>query len=321
MIMTKAPASSAPHIPVLRDEILAQLAVAEGKTYVDATFGAGGYSRAMLEAAPCRVIGLDRDPDVQPFADQLQQEFGERFAFIGGCFSDMVSLLAQQGITQIDGLVMDLGVSSMQIDQAERGFSFQREGPLDMRQSQSGQNAAEVIAQTEEADLADILYHYGEERLSRRIARAIVQARQEGPITTTRQLAEIIAQAAPQPGQKIHPATRSFQALRIYVNRELEELETGLNASKALLGEGGRLVVVSFHSLEDRLTKQFLIDCSRKNWGESRHQPLVGPELSPLFTLPHRKPITATDAEIARNPRARSARLRTAIRTAEEMPQ
>lgn len=310
--MDKAPA---PHLPVMLPEVLEALQPANDEIYVDATFGAGGYTRAILEAAECKVYAIDRDPNVKQFAETLQRDFPDRFVFLAGCFSEMAELLARSGVDKVDGIVMDLGVSSMQIDEADRGFSFMRDGALDMRQSQQGESAADIVNHMEADDLADILYKYGEERQSRRIARAIVAARAETPIETTLQLAEIIAKAAPQGKQKIHPATRSFQALRIYVNRELEELENALEASKHLLKAGGRLVVVSFHSLEDRIAKTFFTTCSRENLGGSRHLPQAEEVASPLFSLPRRKALAANEQESAINPRARSAKLRVGIRT------
>ena len=304
------------HIPVMLPEVLEALKPTHDEIYVDATFGAGGYSRAILEAAECKVYAIDRDPNVREFAQALQQDFPDRFIFLAGSFSEMTQLLANVGVQKVDGIVMDLGVSSMQLDQAERGFSFQRDGALDMRQSQQGQSAADIVNEMEADELADILYLYGEEKKSRRIARAIVEARAEAPIETTLQLANIIAKAAPQGKQKIHPATRSFQALRIYVNRELEELEMALEASKNLLNSGGRLVVVSFHSLEDRITKRFFTSCSREKLGGSRHLPVVDDVPLPLFTLPHRKKaIAASECETQINSRSRSAKLRIGIRT------
>lgn len=306
---------NAPHLPVMLSEVISALKPANDEIYVDATFGAGGYSRAILEAAECKVYAIDRDPNVREFAETLYQDFPDRFVFLAGSFSEMTRLLAESGVEKVDGIVMDLGVSSMQLDQAERGFSFMRDGKLDMRQNPQGQSAADIVNSLEADEIADILYHYGEERKSRRIARAIVAARAEAPIETTLQLAEIIAKAAPKGKQKIHPATRSFQALRIYVNRELEELESALEASKHLLTSGGRLVVVSFHSLEDRIAKTFFTTCSRESLGGSRHLPQVDVADPPLFTLPSRKAIAASEQEAQQNSRARSAKLRVGIRT------
>ena len=318
------PQSYHSHRPVMLDEVLQYLQPQNGKIYVDATFGAGGYSRAILEAAPCTVYAIDRDPNTRMFAEKLSSEFADRFIFLTGCFSQMTQLLAECGIHQVDGIVMDLGVSSMQLDEAERGFSFMRDGPLDMRQSASGISAADIVNETAEAELANILYLYGEEKKSRRIARAICEARQEQPITTTLQLAEIIQQVIRQGAQKIHPATRSFQALRIAVNRELEELEQALQQSPALLHPHGRIVVVSFHSLEDRIAKRFFTTCSQTVTGKSRHQPVTAAEeaaISPLFTLPVRKAVKASPQEAETNSRARSAKLRVAERSQTPMHQ
>ncbi len=305
------------HIPVMLPQVLEALAPTDNEIYVDATFGAGGYSRAILESSQCTVYAIDRDPNVKDFAQRLQQDFPNRFIFLAGSFSQMVELLRDAGVRKVNGIVMDLGVSSMQIDQAERGFSFMRDGALDMRQSQSGLTAADVVNSLEADDLANILYKYGEERQSRRIARAIVNAREVAPIETTLQLADIISKAAPKFGkQKIHPATKSFQALRIYVNRELDELEEALEASKPLLISGGRLVVVSFHSLEDRIAKQFFTTCSRESLGGSRHLPVAETLDPPFFTLPRRnKALAANEQESSLNSRARSAKLRVGIRT------
>ncbi len=300
------------HEPVMLKEVLAAMQPKDGEIYVDATFGAGGYSRALLEAAECKVFAIDRDPGVKVLAEKLQQEFAGRFCFLLGCFSDMVSLLAAQGVEKVQGVVMDIGVSSMQLDQAERGFSFRLQGPLDMRQSQSGMTAADVVNTVAESELADIFYTYGEERQSRRIARAIVARRAERPFETTTDLADLIA-ATLRGKQEIHPATRSFQALRIFVNRELEELEAALAAAEHLLLPGGRLVVVSFHSLEDRIVKQFLRRRSGNDAGGSRHLPQLQ-QAAIYFTLPVKNAIEATKEELERNPRSRSAKLRWAVR-------
>lgn len=302
------------HIPVMLKEVLEAMQPQDGEIYVDATFGAGGYSRALLEAAQCRVFAIDRDPSVKALAEALQKEFTGRFCFLLGCFSEMVPLLAAEGITEVQGIVMDLGVSSMQIDQAIRGFSFMQEGPLDMRQSQNGMTAADVTNTLPENELADILYKYGEERQSRRIAQAIVARRVERPFATTTDLAEVIKNAL-RGKQEIHPATRSFQALRIYVNRELEELERALEASEVMLAAGGRLVVVSFHSLEDRIAKQFMRERAGDIPGGSRHFPQQTSH--PItFMLPKKKAVLPQIEETKRNPRARSAKLRVAIRSA-----
>lgn len=310
--MTQAPA----HIPVLLESMLAAMAPAAEEVYLDGTFGAGGYSRALLQAqARCRVVALDRDPSVRALAERLAQEFPGRFVFLAGCFSQMAELLAAQGIASVQGVVLDIGVSSMQIDTAGRGFSFGKDGPLDMRMSGDGVSAADIVNGWEEEVLADLLFHYGEERASRRIARAIVQARAQTRIETTAQLAAVIRSVV-RPQGRIDPATRSFQALRIEVNDELGELQRGLLAAEQVLAPGGRLVVVTFHSLEDRIVKHFLIERSGEITGGSRHlPPVAGPARAASFTLRSRKSVAASDDEAARNPRARSAKLRAAVRT------
>lgn len=307
----------APHIPVMLNEVVASLRPQADEIFVDATFGAGGYSRAILASAPCRVFGIDRDPNVGILADALAREFPGHFLFLAGRFSAMVSLLAEVGVTEVDGIVMDLGVSSMQLDQAERGFSFAKDAPLDMRMGGEGRSAADVIAHGTEAELADIFYQYGEEKASRRIAKAIVNARSVAPITRTSQLAEIIAGVRGverRPG--VHPATRSFQALRIAVNEELDELREALEAAEKLLKPGGRLVVVTFHSLEDRIVKQFFKERSGAE-AVSRHLPAAyaAPQQSTIsFELVHKKALQSTDQELQENSRARSAKLRAGIR-------
>lgn len=309
------------HKPVLLDEVIAALNPRADAIYIDGTFGGGGYSRALLEAAPCRVMGIDRDPDACTRGDALSAEFDGRLTILCGCFGDMGSLLADRGINAVDGITLDLGVSSFQIDQAERGFSFRQDGPLDMRMSHDGPSAAYVVNGAPEETLADIIYRYGEERRSRRIARAIVAARSESPITRTEQLANIVRPCYPAPrkaaADNIDPATRTFQALRIYVNDELGELTRGLDAAEALLTQGGRLAVVSFHSLEDRIVKTFLRDRSGRTPNASRHAPdHPSDSPAPTFSSLERRAIKPQAAEINLNPRARSARLRTAERTA-----
>lgn len=305
--------SHAFHKPVLLNEMLQYLSPRDGEIYLDGTFGAGGYTRAILEAADCKVIAIDRDPVAEAQARNLQDEFRGRFEFVPGCYGEARSLLPS---VQLDGMVLDIGVSSMQIDEGGRGFSFQKDGPLDMRMSQSGPTLAERLAEVEEEALADILYHYGEERKSRRISRFIIEARAKEAILTTRQLAEIVRRAIPAHGAAIDPATRTFQALRIWMNQELEELENGLAAALHLLKAGGRLVVVVFHSLEDRIVKRFLQEHAGEKEAVSRHIPITNEQAeAPLFTLLTKKPVMGTDAEIAGNPRARSAKLRAAVRT------
>lgn len=305
--------SSAPHIPVLGPEAIALLAPREGGVYVDATFGAGGYSRAILEVPGTRLIAIDRDHSAIAGGAELVERSAGRLTLVEDRFSNLAEVCAAQGIEAIDGVVMDVGVSSMQLDQAGRGFSFRLDGPLDMRMAQSGPTAADVVARASEGDLADIIYLFGEERHSRRIARAIVADRQETPFTTTRALADLVGRVVRSKPGEIHPATRTFQALRIFVNEELEELQAALAAAERVLKPGGRLVVVSFHSLEDRIVKNFLGERS-KTGGGSRHLPEVA-QVPPSFQLLTRRPVVAGENEVARNPRARSAKLRAAERT------
>jgi 16S rRNA (cytosine1402-N4)-methyltransferase len=305
------------HKPVLLPEVLDALAPRDRAVYVDGTFGGGSYSRALLDAAACTVWGLDRDPAAAERAGLLEQAYAGRFHFRTGRFGDMDRLLAAEGVSRADGVALDLGVSSMQIDEAERGFSFRTEGPLDMRMegTAGGRSAADVVNALPEAELADIIRRYGEERHARRVAKAIVSARRTAPITRTEQLADIVRGAVKKSHDGIDPATRTFQALRIFVNDELGELERGLPAAERLLAPGGRLAVVSFHSLEDRIVKSFLRERSGSAARASRHQPPGGETRKPSFILVNRKPVTPGAAEIADNPRARSAKLRAAERT------
>ena len=309
--MTAAPSSGSdtPHVPVLLESLLAAVAPVTGR-WLDGTFGAGGYTRGLLEAGADQVIAVDRDPAVFEMAADWVAAFGERIVMQQGIFSRM-----DDYATGLDGVVLDLGVSSMQIDQAERGFSFQKDGPLDMRMSQDGPSAADIVNRADEAQLADILFHYGEERASRRIARAIIREREKAPITRTLQLSEIIEGCLPRqkPGQS-HPATRSFQALRIAVNDEYGELWRGLMAAERALAPGGRLAVVTFHSVEDRMVKRFLTARSGGGGRANRYAPETE-EKPPQFELTPRKAIAPDADELARNPRARSARLRVARRT------
>jgi 16S rRNA (cytosine1402-N4)-methyltransferase len=308
---------SAGHIPVLLSEIIEALAPKAGETYVDGTFGAGGYTRAVLAAADCRLVAIDRDPAAADRAKALNKQYGERFRFLPGRFGAMAELLASIDISAVDGIMLDIGISSPQIDEAERGFSFMQDGPLDMRMSQRGVSAADVVNTYKEADLARIIAALGEERRARIIARAICAEREKKEFATTLQLADLVAAVIGRPpGAKVHPATRTFQALRIFVNDELMELARALAAAESLLKPGGRLVVVSFHSLEDRIVKDFLASRSAPPPRASRHLPDVGGAAAfrPSFSLINKKPIGPSEEEETRNPRARSAHLRAAIR-------
>lgn len=304
------------HYPVMLNEVLAGLRPQAGEMHLDGTFGAGGYSRAILGAADCSLIAVDRDPTVRPVVDQFCGEFGERFSFHAGPFSELEAAVAESGRERIDGVVLDIGVSSMQIDQAARGFSFSKPGPLDMRMSGEGASASDAVNRLSERELADIFYVYGEERKSRRVAQFVVRARGESPITTTDQLAEIVSRAIGGKHMKIHPATRVFQALRIFVNDELGELARALGAAERVLAPMGRLVVVTFHSLEDRMVKTFMRARSGlAGGGGSRHNPVAVEGPAATFSLETRKAVTATEQELSENPRSRSAKLRVAVRT------
>jgi 16S rRNA (cytosine1402-N4)-methyltransferase len=300
-----------PHIPVLLRPLLEAVAPVEG-AWLDGTFGAGGYARGLLEAGAARVTGVDRDPLALQMAAGWAGAYGDRLRLVAGNFS----ALDEHAGGPLDGVVLDLGVSSMQLDRAERGFSFQKDGPLDMRMSQEGESAADLVNGAAEGVLADILYHYGEERASRRIARAIVEARAVEPITTTLRLAEIVAKCLPRPkpGQS-HPATRSFQAIRIAVNTEFQELAEGLQAAERALKPGGRLAVVTFHSLEDRIVKRFFQIASGAEANANRYAPAKA-DSAARFEMITKKAIGPDEAELAANPRARSAKLRVARRTA-----
>jgi len=309
----------APHIPVLLDEVIAALSPEPGAVIVDATFGAGGYTRRLLDAG-ATVHAFDRDPDAITAGRGWSEaaESPPRLVLHPRRFSEMVAALAEAGLAAVDGVVMDIGVSSMQLDQAQRGFAFSMDGPLDMRMAQEGESAADFLNTAAESTIADVLFQYGEERQSRRVARAIVAAR---PLETTGQLAQVVRKAL---GYRPHnnkgpapkdPATRSFQAIRIHVNAELDELNAGLAAAEQLLRPGGKLAVVSFHSLEDRIVKQFLRDASGAVANMSRHLPQTAPAAAPTFDHVA-KALRPSEAELARNPRARSATLRSARRTA-----
>jgi 16S rRNA (cytosine1402-N4)-methyltransferase len=300
---------TAPHVSVLLDEVVDALAVGPGDTVVDGTFGAGGYTRAILKTG-AKVVAFDRDPSVAAFAGDLP---ADRFRLVEGLFSEMDEVL---GEGSVDGVALDLGVSSMQLDQAERGFSFMQDGPLDMRMGGEGPTAADIVNTADPAELARIIFLYGEERESRRIARAIARRREEQPFTRTLELAEFVEQAlGGRRGAKIHPATRTFQGLRIAVNEELSELEAGLAAAERVLKAGGRLCVVTFHSLEDRIVKSFLSVRAGKTPAGSRHAPPVAKGAAPSFKLLFNGAQSPSEAEKAANPRARSAKLRAAVRT------
>ncbi len=305
--------AAAPHNPVLLDEVIAALAPEPGAVIVDATFGAGGYTRRLLDAG-ATVHAFDRDPDAIAAARQWAETREEppRLVLHPRRFSEMVAALGEAGVARVDGVVMDIGVSSMQLDQADRGFAFAANGPLDMRMERHGPSAADFVNEAAEGDIADVLYRYGEERQSRRVARAIVAAR---PLTTTGDLAAVVRKAlGHRPGAPKDPATRSFQAIRIHINAELSELEQGLDAAETVLRIGGRLAVVSFHSLEDRIVKQFLRDASGAVQAVSRHVPQAGRAPAAAFASLS-KAIRPSAAELARNPRSRSATLRCATRT------
>lgn len=300
------------HIPVLLDEVVASVAAQSGDVIVDGTFGRGGYSRAVLASADCRILGIDRDPAAIAVGHKFAEEFKGRFTLLAGTFGSLDALVGD--VAPVDGVMLDIGVSSPQIDEAERGFSFRLDGPLDMRMSRQGESAADIVNSAGEEDLATIFYRYGEERHSRRVARAIVAARAEEPFTRTLQLAAVIRRAVPKSKDGIDPATRSFQGLRIAVNDELGELERGLIAAEKVLKPGGRLVVVTFHSLEDRIVKDFMRNRGGLAPAGSRYQPEII-RREPSFHLASKKAIDPSDAELSRNPRARSAKLRVAIRT------
>jgi 16S rRNA (cytosine1402-N4)-methyltransferase len=301
------------HIPVLGVEAVELLSPRDGGIYLDATFGAGGYSRMILAVPGTTVIGIDRDRTAISGGFDLVDGSAGRLTLVEDRFSNLAEVCAAQGISAVDGIVMDVGVSSMQLDQAERGFSFRLGGPLDMRMGHDGPTAADVVALASEADLANIIYIFGEERHSRAVARAIVAARKETPITTTRALADIVSKVVRSKPGEIHPATRTFQALRIFVNEELDELHLALAAAERMLKPGGRLAVVSFHSLEDRIVKNFLVERGKAGGG-SRHLPEMV-QAAPSFHVLTKRPVTPSDQEVAANPRARSAKLRGAERT------
>jgi 16S rRNA (cytosine1402-N4)-methyltransferase len=299
------------HVPVMLPEVLHLLGPRAGGVYLDGTFGGGGYATAILEVAPCTLWAIDRDPDAIARGAGLAASFPGRLHLIEGQFGSMLTLLAEHGVTALDGVVLDVGVSSYQLDEPRRGFSFRGDGPLDMRMGRAGPTAADVVNALAERELADMLFELGEERASRRIARAIVAARAEAPVTTTARLAAIIRSVLPPDRSGIDPATRSFQALRIQVNDELGEIERGIEQASRLLKSGGRLIVVSFHSLEDRIVKRFMGDAAGRTPAPSRHDPRgLAVRPMPRFRLLTARPLRPGAAEIAANPRSRSGRLR-----------
>ncbi len=311
------PGDARPHIPVMLAEVLAAVSPGDGETYVDGTFGAGGYTRALLAAADCRVLAIDRDPDAIAEGRSLVATSGGRLTLVQDVFSDLERLTTEAGLAAVDGIVLDIGVSSMQLDRAHRGFSFQTDGPLDMRMSQDGKSAADIVNEGADWYLAGLLRIWGEEPQAGRIARAIVSAREAAPITTTRELVAVVERVlGPPRGDKKHPATRTFQALRIAVNDELHHLMRGLAAAERVLKPGGRLVLVTFHSEEDRIAKRFLVQRTGRAAGLSRHAPPVAETAAaPSFRFVNQRPLTPSQVEIDRNPRARSAKLRAAVRT------
>ncbi len=310
------------HYPVMLPEILSALSPRAGGVYVDGTFGAGGYASAILDAAECTIIAIDRDPAAVDRAKVLQKRYGKRLIFLRGCFGDVEELLEQAGIGKIDGFVLDLGVSSFQVDEAERGFSFRFDGPLDMRMdcASDGETAADIVNTYEEAEIANLIYKYGEERQSRLIARRIVEQRNEKLFETTAELAELVRSVLPKNFKsKIDPATRTFQGLRIAVNDELRELERALDSSSRILKHKGCMAVVSFHSLEDRIVKNYFREMSGALSKGSRHMPDIEPVAAPLFMQETRKALKPSGKEVVENARSRSARLRYALRTEVQM--
>ncbi|NQV57457.1 MAG: 16S rRNA (cytosine(1402)-N(4))-methyltransferase RsmH [Rhodospirillales bacterium] len=303
------------HTPIMVSEVLAVLKPKDGGIYVDGTFGRGGHAQAILEAAATTVFGIDRDPAAITIGAELGRRSGGKMHILEGHFGDMRALLKSAGVAQVDGVLLDLGVSSPQLDDAARGFSFRADGPLDMRMSGDGPTAADYINQAGEEELADTIHDLGEERHARRIARAIIEARAEKPVMRTGELANIIRRKVRKSKDGIDPATRTFMAIRIHINDELGELEKGLSAAEHLLAPGGKLAVISFHSLEDRIVKNFLRDRAQGGAGVSRHMPIATEEKMPSFKLIKRGVIKPNAAEISVNPRARSARLRAAERT------
>ena len=311
-------AESSLHIPVMLDEVITALTPLAGKYFIDATFGNGGYSKALLDAADCQVAAIDRDPDAIKRGQPMIEAYRGRFRLLAGPFSQIASLCADANIQKVDGIVFDLGVCSTQLDEAERGFSFRSDGPLDMRMSRQGRDASDIVNELDEAELADIIWRFGEERASRRIAKAIVRARLDVRIERTGQLANIVRSVMPRPkpGQA-DSATRTFQALRIFVNGELDELESALAACEDLLAPNGVLAIVSFHSLEDRIVKSFLNIKSGNIPAPSRHRPDIREGMPVIYELSPRKPNLPSERQIDLNARSRSAKLRVARRLAD----
>jgi len=305
------------HIPVMLSEVVEALSPSDGKIFIDGTFGAGGYSRGLLEAARCSVLAIDRDPDAANFARALEANFPGRLKFVLGRYAEMQQIAEREGIPAVDGVALDLGVSSMQLDTAERGFSFIKDGPLDMRMGNEGQTASDLVNTFPERELSFIIGTLGEEKRARAIARAIVARRDEQPFSRTGELADIVAGVLGRRHDDTkHPATRTFQALRLYLNDELQELARGLSAAEHVLRPKGRLVAVTFHSLEDRIAKRFFATRSTPAPRGSRHLPLQGPtHFAPSFHLLNRRPVSPSKEEIRVNPRSRSARLRAGERT------
>lgn len=308
-------AATGGHVPVMLAEVLDTLAPKEGDIIIDGTFGGGGYSRAILKAAQCSVIGIDRDLDAILRAEKLAEEFPRLLPLLGR-FGELDQLAAQAGFPSADGVVLDIGVSSFQIDEAERGFSFQKDGPLDMRMGAAGPSAADVVNNLSERDLANVVFRLGEEKNSRRIARAICERRMAEPFRSTSDLASVVEEAVGgRKGARVHPATQTFQAIRMYVNDELGELARGLEAAEQILKPGGRLVVVTFHSLEDRLVKTWMRERTGGVPSGSRHVPLLAKPKPPSFAQITNKALQPSEKEVETNPRARSARLRAVVRT------
>lgn len=308
------------HQPVMLNEVLHYLNPKKGEVYIDCTFGAGGYSKAILNQDNTILYALDQDPAVLPIAKKLQEQYPERFCFIQGNFSELDNLMSAHNIEMVDAIIMDIGVSSMQLEAAERGFSFMHDGPLDMRMNKEGISAADFVNNANEQDIANILYQYGNERRSRAVARKVVERRKLSPITTTKQLADIIRSVVPKGADKIDPATRSFQAIRIHINDELQALRSALKSSKRLLKENGRIIVVSFHSLEDAIVKEFITDNIKPKQSWSRHLPFVEEkQFTPHFKWLSKSAVKPSPQEEKSNPRSRSAKLRAAIRINKEV--